>query len=88
MQLSCLREALGLSPLHTASLYALGQALVQQGLYEDALEPLLRLLGQQQEHQPTIRLLISIYRKLGDEERAEEFVELLEYVRRQRKKKD
>ncbi|MDY3089938.1 MAG: AAA family ATPase [Porphyromonas sp.] len=87
MQLSSLREALGLSPLHEASLYALGQALLQYKLYEDALEPLLRLLGQNRDHMPTLKLVIKAYRQLGDEERAEEFEELLEYVRKQRRNK-
>lgn len=82
-----LREAMALSPLHREVLLSLGASYVAIREYEAALEPLLRLLGQDSEHIEALRLIIKAYQKLGERERSEEFRALLDYAKEQRKKR-
>lgn len=82
-----LQEAQELSPLHPEVLYALGNSLVRERYYEEALEPLLRLISQDQNHEAAIKLVIKAYQRLGDERRSEEFMTLLEFIKQQKKKR-
>lgn len=84
--IAVLREAVELSPLHTEVLYELGKAYISYHMYEEALEPLARLIGQDREHRPAIELIIKAYQRLGDEERAEQFELLLEQINKKPKK--
>lgn len=85
--IASLREALTLSPLHPDCLLLLGEYYQKSRLYEESLEPLLRLLSQQHEHEAATKLIIKAYYKLGDEEKEEEFKALLEYIKRVNKRK-
>lgn len=85
--ISSLREALELSPLHQECLLLLGETYQKQGLYDESLEPLLRLLSQRQDHEQTIRLIIVAYHKLGEEDKVENFEALLDTIKKKRKKK-
>lgn len=85
--IAVLREALELSPLHDTCLLLLGETYQKIHLYEESLEPLLRLLAQQHEHTTAIKLIIKAYHQLGEGEKEEEFRALLNYIKRQNKKK-
>ncbi len=80
-----LKEALILSPLHPLCLLALGTTYFELRLYEEALEPLLRLVAQDRTHEEAIGLLVQVYEELGDEEKRESFLELLKQIRREKK---
>lgn len=81
-QLSALREAEALSPLHTTVLYELGKYYSSYAMYEESIEPLARLIAQDTAHIPAIELIIKSYERLGDEERAEQFERLLIQAKR------
>lgn len=85
-RLAVLQEAVVLSPLHLDALLALGVACVELAMYDKALEPLLRLLGQSPEERSAIRYLIKAYRALGEDDKAQQFRDLLESLKRKRKK--
>ena len=81
-QLSALREAEALSPLHATVLYELGKYYSSYAMYEKSIEPLARLIAQDTAHIPAIELIIKSYERLGDEERAEQFERLLIQAKR------
>lgn len=83
-EVSVLREALALSPLHPEVLYALGETYVRHRLYEEALEPLARLIAQDTDHIAAIELIIQVYTRLEDEERVAQFELLLEQAKKKK----
>lgn len=73
MARAALAQARQLSPLAPDVLLALGKLSVSERMWDEALEPLLTLIGHDREHTEAIDLVITCYERLDQDDEAELF---------------